>query len=197
MLRNALKLTREYHMRIGQFLQLWVPSYCWVIPLFELGGSSNECWIGLTPGRRAPSHCTAPGKALLAHRVYWRETVLKAPLKRYTEGTIVDVAMLRSNLAQAEALGYAVDRGEYVATLGGVAAPVRDHHGDVIAALGLAAAVDKLSGRALDELSETVVEAARGLSRLLGHDREVSTLRGADDADPLFAMMPGSRSHAA
>jgi len=129
--------------------------------------------------------------------MYWRETVLGAPLKKYTEETIVDVEMLRGNLAQAEALGYAVDRGEYVATLGGVAAPVHDHHGDVIAALGLAAPVDTLSGRTLGNLSETVVDAACGLSRLLGYDREGTALRGVDDADPLFAMMPGSRSHAA
>ncbi len=90
-------------------------------------------------GDRAPLHCTAGGKLLLAHApTHRREKLLSGmALEKFTEFTITDAAVLADALPRIVAAGYAVsDREEYLRVVG-VAAPVRDMQGRVVAALSM------------------------------------------------------------
>jgi len=85
-------------------------------------------------GRRCAATCVATGRVLLAYSD--REEiarVLAEPLPRFTDRSIVDPDELAELLAQVRVNGYGVNRCSYRDEVSGIAAPVRDHTGSVVA----------------------------------------------------------------
>jgi DNA-binding IclR family transcriptional regulator len=124
-------------------------------------------------GRGYPAHATNLGKVLLADLPDERveEIVAERGLAAYTPHTITDADRLTAELERIRALGYAVDNEEYDEGLRCIGAPVRDHSGHVVAALGIGGPVTRITPDRVDELAELVMTAARGLSRRLGAHR--------------------------
>jgi DNA-binding IclR family transcriptional regulator len=65
--------------------------------------------------------------------------------------------------------GYAIDVGEYDEGLTCIAAPIRDSHGDVIAALGLSGPSWRIPDDRLPTVVGLLIVNAQGVSRELGH----------------------------
>jgi IclR family acetate operon transcriptional repressor len=82
-----------------------------------------------------PCHCSAGGKALLAWREAWRESVLGTPLERRTPHTIVDPAALRADGEAVRRRGYAREDEEREPGERALAAPVFASGGEAVAAL--------------------------------------------------------------
>jgi IclR family transcriptional regulator, KDG regulon repressor len=121
-------------------------------------------------GSRAPAHCTSVGKALLAHQpAELVAQVVENGLKRYTMNTITDPAVLKEELASVRARGYAVDDEEIEVGLRCVAAPIRDHSGHVVAAISVAAPVQRMTKKNIQSTIPGVVAAAEAISRRLGY----------------------------
>ncbi|HET8601693.1 MAG TPA: IclR family transcriptional regulator [Segeticoccus sp.] len=74
-----------------------------------------------------------------------------------------------AQLKQVRTQGYAVNDGRTSAEEVGVAAPVRDHRGDVVAAVLLSAPRFRVTRDILSELTRDVSEAAAEISARLGH----------------------------
>lgn len=93
-----------------------------------------------------PLHACASGKLLLAYQnSAERQRLLELmPLERLTERTITDRAVLDSELDRIVNAGYAVDNEEYVLGVACVAIPVRNRHGEVIAAVAVQGATARL-----------------------------------------------------
>jgi DNA-binding IclR family transcriptional regulator len=120
-------------------------------------------------GSRAPAHCTGVGKALLAFQPpEVVQQVIENGLKRYTENTIVEPEKLRAELASIRAKGYAIDDEEIEIGLRCVAAPIRDHSGRVVAAISVAAPVQRMSKKQVQAAIPPVLAAAENISRRLG-----------------------------
>jgi IclR family KDG regulon transcriptional repressor len=133
-------------------------------------------------GRRAPAHCTALGKVLLAHADPELQTrVLAGRLKRYTPGTIVDPPTLRRVLQAVRERGFAVDDQEFEEGIRCIAAPVRDYTGRVVAALSVSAPAGRLGPDRDRGLAEVVKAAARRASGELGHAPGRAAERGTRD----------------
>jgi IclR family transcriptional regulator, KDG regulon repressor len=124
-------------------------------------------------GRGYPAHATNLGKVLLADLARERVEAIVADrgLAAYTPHTITDLPRLEAELERIRALGYAVDNEEYDEGLRCIGAPVRDHSGHVVAALGIGGPVTRITPDRVDPLAELVMTAARGLSRRLGAHR--------------------------
>jgi DNA-binding IclR family transcriptional regulator len=124
-------------------------------------------------GRGYPAHATNLGKVLLADLPAERveQIVAERGLAAYTPHTITGLEELEAELERIRALGYAVDNEEYDEGLRCIGAPVRDHSGHVVAALGIGGPVTRITPDRADELAELVMAAARGLSRRLGAHR--------------------------
>jgi DNA-binding IclR family transcriptional regulator len=122
-------------------------------------------------GKRAPAHCTGLGKALLAHlpEEELRRIVQEKGLRRYTANTITTWDELVDHLARVRARGYALDNGEHEEMIHCVAAPVRDHTGQVVAAISLTGAVNHMSLEYAESLSTLVLRAAEEISRRIGY----------------------------
>jgi DNA-binding IclR family transcriptional regulator len=129
----------------------------------ELGIQSNA-------GGRHPAHCTALGKALLAH-LPWEtvESILEArPPVRLTASTFVDPARLRRELDRVARQGFAVDAEERVPGVVCVAAPIRDQTGAVVAAISISGPRLRLKSRRIPSLAEEVRKIADEASGILG-----------------------------
>jgi len=93
------------------------------------------------------------------------------PRKRRTPKTRVEVGELRDELARVRTQGHAVDDEEYHEGVRCVAAPVRDAHGDVVAALGITATTGRFPARQIPLYAGVVAEHAATLSSALGAKR--------------------------
>jgi IclR family KDG regulon transcriptional repressor len=81
-------------------------------------------------GQRAPAHCSATGKAILAFMPPETvESLLCERLARHTDATIVDRAALLRELAEVRRLGWARNRGEWRPGVCAVAVPMPDAAG--------------------------------------------------------------------
>lgn len=119
-------------------------------------------------GLISPSWCTATGRSMLAFREASWDHVLSQPLRKLTPNTIIDPRRIRSELQAVRANGYAVSKGERSIENGGIAAPIRDYSGEVIAACGLAMPIFRMNKELVTRCVPMVLEAAAAVSRALG-----------------------------
>jgi DNA-binding IclR family transcriptional regulator len=134
--------------------------------------SAGEEVLLRQPGRRAyPNlYATAQGKVLIA---YADEPVAEALIAQQTfqqtaSATITDPAAFRDHLATVRRNGYALSVNENSDHARGVAAPVRDASGAVVAALAVHGPTIRLPRNRLRAFVPALNEAARECSRLLG-----------------------------
>lgn len=92
-------------------------------------------------GSRLPAYCMALGRVLLAGAGRGRAArgVGEARLGKRGPNTIVGKKALLAELARMGEQGFAFCEGELAGDLIGIAAPVRDESGEVVAAINLAA----------------------------------------------------------
>jgi DNA-binding IclR family transcriptional regulator len=119
-------------------------------------------------GGRAPAHCVATGKVLLAHAPAETLAAVLQDLVSHTRLTITDPVVMKRELARIRKDGYAVNRGEWRESVCGVAAPMRDSRGEVVAAIGISGPAERLRPRQMQAMSPAVVECAATISRELG-----------------------------
>ncbi len=121
-------------------------------------------------GRGYPAHATSLGKVLLAYLGSTEvDGIIRAHgLEAYTSNTIVDESELEHELIVIRDRGYAIDNEEYDEGLRCIGAPIHDHTGAVVAAVGVGGPVTRVTPERVDELAELVTRAAAGLSRRLG-----------------------------
>lgn len=119
-------------------------------------------------GGRAPAYCNGTGKAMLAFKAPDYIQGLKGTLTRYTSTTITSIDALIRELAKVRQSGYAINRGEWHDGVYGIAAPVRDAAGQVIAAIGVSGPATRLKPKRLSAVIPNVIAAAEGISRSLG-----------------------------
>jgi IclR family KDG regulon transcriptional repressor len=132
-------------------------------------------------GSRSPAHCTGVGKALMAYQPAGIvQRIIDNGLKRYTASTITDAEALRAELATIRQKGYAIDNEEIEVGLRCIAAPIRDHSGQVAAAISVAAPVQRMTKRNVQATIPSVVAAAEAISRRLGYLPSLSGARAAD-----------------
>ena len=121
-------------------------------------------------GARAPLHCTALGKALLAFQPgpFIEETIAMG-LPRRTANTITGPQAFRQELAAVRARGYAVEDEEIEAGLRSIATVVRNDSGNVIAAIGVAGPAHRLTKKVLLSYARALMSATEAVSQRLGY----------------------------
>ena len=107
----------------------------------------------LKPGSRVPLHCTSSGKLFLSQmpRARRRRFLASLSFKRYTDNTITDIATIEAQLEHIARTRVGVNNEELQAGVIGIAVPVTDARGRMIASVALQAPVARLSlARALE-----------------------------------------------
>lgn len=135
--------------------------------------SPSELQIKMRIGARASPHATAVGKMLTAHqeRSLARRILRKDGLVRKTRRTITDPVQLQLEYERIRSQDYAMDREEAVEGACCIAAPVRGHAGDVIAAMSISMMAARLSAVDEPRLITMVRTTAARISSALGFER--------------------------
>ncbi len=121
-------------------------------------------------GARKPAFCTSEGRVLLAFGSAQQvQAVLAEPLEARTPKTVTDPKALLELFDEVRRLGYAIDDEESEGGMRGVAAPIRNISGTVVAAVGLAGPVQRLTKRKLHHLSLQVIATADAVSARMGY----------------------------
>ena len=161
-----LKMLRE---KTGETVHLAILDQASVLFINNLE-SEHAVRMSVNVGVRAPAHCTAVGKALLAFQAADAvETVLAGAFETRTAKTISNATDLRQDLATVRARGYAIDDEELELGLRCIAAPIRDHSGNVVAATSVAGPAQRMTKKALSAFAPDVIAAADAISARLGY----------------------------
>jgi DNA-binding IclR family transcriptional regulator len=125
-------------------------------------------------GKRAPVHCTAVGKVLVAEWSQERRSrlVQRLDYSRLTENTVTSPTGFADELDQVCRQGYAVDRSEHEDFIHCIAAPIRNARGEVVAAMSLSVPKVLLDFDGLLALLDDLLRATRGASAELGWSQE-------------------------
>jgi DNA-binding IclR family transcriptional regulator len=118
-------------------------------------------------GKRAPLHCTAVAKVLIAALPDQQRRSIAAGLEypKLTENTITTPEAYVAELARVAERGYAIDNSEHEDFIHCVAAPIKGPRGEVLAAMSLSVP-QVLAG--LDELLALVPDLLRAAEKASG-----------------------------
>jgi IclR family KDG regulon transcriptional repressor len=122
-------------------------------------------------GRRAPLHVGGVPKVLLAHMAPTEraEVVHGAPLSRITDRTMTDPDILEKILDQIRRDGFHVAVGDLDEHVHSIAAPIRNHTGQVVAAISLAGPSHRFPPDKIQRNIDLVCTAASEISTRLGY----------------------------
>ncbi len=162
-LREAHGLLEELAERTGETAALSVLRQGGLVCVDEAAPGSvvAASWSG----RTMSIHATSAGKVLLA----WSpeemmKGLLPRRLQRFNAATITDRASLREDLVRVRERGYSTCSGEFDPSAWGVAAPVLQLDGRLIAVLSIWGPPDRIEAARFPALGDAVMEAARRLS---------------------------------
>lgn len=121
-------------------------------------------------GKRAPAHCTALGRAMLAYtdRDQVRLLLGNGELPRCTIRSIVSLEDLLAELDKVQTQGVAVDDQEHQIGVRCLGAPVFDITGRIIAAISVSGPVSRIPTKRVEELAAMVRKAGLSISAELG-----------------------------
>ena len=121
-----------------------------------------------TLGGRAPAHCVASGKALLASLdADDLAQRFSGGLRRWTDTSVGSLAELQRELVEVRKTGCAINRGEWRDTVGGIAAVIRDASGYASVAIGVSGPLDRIDVDSA-KVQRVVCQTAAAASAELG-----------------------------
>jgi IclR family transcriptional regulator, KDG regulon repressor len=121
-------------------------------------------------GVRKPAYCTAEGLAILAFQPSSTvDAVIAAGLKSRTPNTISTASKLRSVLQEVRQRGYSIEDEENEIGMRCIAAPVRDASDTVVAAIGVAGPIQRLSKKTISGIAPDIMRTADSISERLGY----------------------------
>lgn len=161
--QTAMPFMEDAHAVLGHHVQLGVLDGTEVLFLERLSAPGAVINYTRIAGR-LPLHVSSSGLVLLAFgRRELQDQVLTGPLARYTAHTLTSPAALRTALAEVRRQDFACLPGHVHEDALGIAVPVRDGDGAVIASLSAIVPV----GTARPLVTGVLATAARGIGRAL------------------------------
>lgn len=120
----------------------------------------------LKPGSRVPLHCTSSGKLFLSQmpKARRRKLLEAMSLRRYTANTLTDVAQLEAQIEEIGRTRVGINNEELQAGVIGIAVPVTNAGGRVIATVALQAPVARLTLAQAMELVPRLQAAASAVA---------------------------------
>lgn len=163
---SAMPVLEDLHRGVGHHAQLGVLDGEEVLFVERL--SADGAVVNFTRiAARLPLHASSSGLVLLAFgSTVLQERVLARPLRRFTSNTVTSPTELRTLLAGIRDRGVVICPGHLHPEATGIAVPVRDGSGRVLAAVSVIVPNDGDAPRAVPALTE----AARRIgARLRSH----------------------------
>ena len=166
---DCLPIMRKLAEAAGETVNLGVLNGSAVYYVQQVEGS-NPLRFGRDIGPSVPVYCSALGKmflALMADKE--RESLLRTiSLERRTKNTITSKRSLARAIESIRKQGYAVDMGENIPDLVGLAAPIWDFSGSLVAGLSLMGPLIRMDDARRSALIPQLIATANSISSLSG-----------------------------
>ena len=165
----ALAIMRDLVERSGETAILTIYRDGEVICI-EKVETQHPVRLALRVGDRRPPHAGASSTVLMAHlpEAEIEEIITARGLPRLCTNTVITRSALLDHLSSIRQRGYAVSVEETDPGAWGIATPVHDHSGRVVAAIGVAGPTSRLSDELANRYIELCSQAAGELSTRLG-----------------------------
>ncbi len=123
-------------------------------------------------GRYLPLHAGSAGKLFLAYLPEEKREEILAKVKRevFTEYTLINPVDLRKQIECIREQGIAISHGEWTIDASGVAAPIFNSRGQMIAALTVSGPTQRFYPEKVDHFTLSATRTALQISRLLGYN---------------------------
>ncbi len=123
------------------------------------------------PGATISLHAGASSKILMAYlpEEDWDRIIAKEELKRYTPTTIIEVEKLKAHLRDIRKKGYAFSDQEVDREVRGVAAPILNSIGELVAGLSVVGPAYRISKKKTGSCGKLVIRYAQKISSSLGY----------------------------
>ncbi len=120
-----------------------------------------------------PVHCSASGKLLLAFssKELQEHVLSSAPFTSYTKKTITTARVFARELEKIRKRGYSEDDQELIPGVNCFAVPIKNRHGEAVAALAVMAPAASLPLERLRAHVAEIRECAECLGKELGWDK--------------------------
>lgn len=170
LVKEAKPFLRELAKKCNETVHLGVLEDTNVLYLAKEESSQTIRMISYV-GRRAPVHCTALGKVLLAYlpSTERNKILARIELSKLTENTITDRGQLERELNTIVQKGFGMDREENEKDVRCIAAPVKDYQGRVIAAVSISSPAYRVNQKNQNHLKEYLIAACQKISSRLGY----------------------------
>lgn len=133
-------------------------------------GSNRNMNTGHVLGARVQAQVTAAGMVMLSMMASKRQDqwFSNHELKAYTSFTITDIEKLKRELAIIRAQGWAISEQQLELTYRGIAVPLIDRNGELVAALNVTMPIgQESSADAVKRVLPVLLETARNLTHLI------------------------------
>jgi DNA-binding IclR family transcriptional regulator len=132
--------------------------------------STERLRVVVRVGEHMPLHAGSAGKVLLAFMPEEQSMrILAKPLESMASGTIVSAQKLLEELAVIRSTGYAISHSERFEDVIGLAAPIFDSTGQIIAAMNVAGPRHRFTDSVVAATTAPLMEFASQASYLLGY----------------------------
>ena len=163
--RDAMPLLRDFAKRVQLTCHLGVFEQGVAIYIARVEGA-RDIVVKSYVGQRFPVYCSALGKSLVA----WLkpdvldDVIAELDFEKRMPKTISTEADLRRQLADVRRQGWAIDDEEQAPNLRCIAAPIRDRHGGVVAAISAVGTLEQIDDGRVEHLAAQVIEVASSIA---------------------------------
>jgi IclR family KDG regulon transcriptional repressor len=168
--KEARPFLQELEKETNEVIHLVVYDQGEVIYIEKLEGTET-LRMHSKVGKRAPMHCTAVGKAILAHLPsnVVLDILERKGMPRHTDKTITDQDEFLKELSQVRQKGYALDLEENEYGIRCIAVPIFDHVGKVIAAVSVSGPTIRMTDERIEQLQARMLQIGKQISARLGY----------------------------
>jgi DNA-binding IclR family transcriptional regulator len=166
----ARPLMSAYSLEVGEAVHLCILANDSAV-IIEQIMTDSRITVNAKIGSREPLHASSVGKCLWAFSSEEISEKLFATVKyqSFTEHTITDEALLRAELEIIRKMGYAVDDLELSEEIRCVAAPVFNHNGEALYAIGISGPAYRIKDQRLITIASGLKNVAMKISESLGY----------------------------
>jgi len=173
--RRLAELARPVALHVSRSADVLVATsvlYGKNVVFLEVCIPSHGTMLVLPAENPMPAYACAPGKAILAFASpEKRRIALQGPLQPYTEATLTRPDQLETEFAEIRDRGYALNRQEYLPDTVGIAVPIFEASGDVVAAVSSSGPASEWTSERLEDLVPMLRSISDSVSAALGYSR--------------------------